>query len=90
MAKKKQVAVEEQQEAVVVQTAEVKKPTVLTHYAFSMVDNENGTYSAVKIGFNPKEKFVSPVIEVIETNTDKFIIQERVGICVLDMEHSMI
>ena len=55
-----------------------------------MVDNENGTYSAVKIGFNLKEKYVSPKIEVVETNTDKYIVQERVGIAVLDMEHGML
>lgn len=67
---------------------EVKETTVpeVTHNAYSMLENADGTFSAVKIGFNPKALYVSPMIEILETNTDKFIIQERVSILLLEME----
>ncbi len=84
MAKKesKQVEVVEQVE----QTPEVVKTSEITHSAYSMIKNDDESYSVVKIGFNPTDKVVSPVIEVLETNTDKFIIQERVSILLLEME----
>jgi len=90
--KQEEVNVVQEPQAIEPVVQEVKQERIpnITHYAFSMVDNENGTYSAVKIGFNLKEKYVSPKIEVVETNTDKYIVQERVGIAVLDMEHGML
>lgn len=57
-----------------------------THYALSMIQNDNDSFSVIKIGFNLKESFVSPTIQVIETNTDKYIIQERLSVLLYEME----
>lgn len=62
-------------------------PTV-TNYAFSMIQNEDQSFSVIKIGFNIKDLYVSPIIEVVETNTDRYIIQERLSILLLEMEIS--
>ena len=58
----------------------------MTHSAYSMLQNEDGTFSVVKIGFNPTALYVNPMIEVLETNTDKYIVQERLSILLLEME----
>lgn len=86
MAKKesKQVEVVEQ----TAETPEVVKTSEITHSAYSMIQNPDESYSVVKIGFNPTDNVVSPVIEVLETNTDKFIVQERLSILLLEMEIS--
>jgi hypothetical protein len=62
----------------------------LTHKALSMIKNDNGSYSVVSIGFNPKENIVSPVIECIETNTDMFIVQERLSVLLFDIHNTAI
>lgn len=65
---------------------DMAKKVEMTHQALSMVDNGNDTYSVVRIGFNPTENAVSSTIEVVETNTDKFIIQERLSILLLEAD----
>lgn len=68
------------------QSIEEVKDVEITHYAFSMIENSNNSYSVVSIGFNPDEKYVKPTIEVIETNTDKYIIQDRLGVLLIKAE----
>lgn len=74
---------------------EVKQETVdntptpkITSYALAMIQNKDESYSVIRIGFNTEDLYVSPVIEVMETNTDKFIVQERLSILLLEMELS--
>lgn len=59
----------------------------LTHQALSIIKNDVGTYSVVQIKFNPKEGVVSSKIEIIETNTDLFIIQERLSVLLFDVHN---
>lgn len=86
------MAKKEQKESVVEVAQEEQKLNIInkippvTHYSFSMIQNQDESYSVIKIGFNPIESYVSPSIEVVETNTDKYIIQERVSILLLEME----
>jgi hypothetical protein len=68
------------------QPAELSNPVQVTHYAYSMVQNNDESYSVIKIGFNPIDKYVQPLMEVVETNTDKYIVQERLSIFLLEME----
>lgn len=82
MAKKEQKAMEQEQQMEVAPS----KPIEVTHYALSMIKNDNDSFSVIKIGFNPKEAFVSPAIQVIETNTDKYIVQERLSVLLYEME----
>lgn len=81
-----------QQPEVSIDAPEVIAPknVELTHQALSTIKNDNGTYSVVSIKFNPKEKVVSPVIEVIETNSDLFIVQERISVLLFDINNSTI
>jgi hypothetical protein len=94
MAKKSpKPAVEVQSEPVMEKVIQVEQPFVvkqveMTHYALAMIQNENESYSVIKIGFNPKESCVGSKIEVIETNTDKYIIQERLSVLLFEMEYS--
>jgi gamma-glutamylcysteine synthetase len=83
MAKKETKQVEEVQTP---EPVELSKPVEVTHYSYSMINNPDESFSVIKIGFNPVEKYVQPLIEVVETNTDKYIIQERLSILLLDME----
>jgi hypothetical protein len=69
---------------------EVVTTIQLTHTAVSIVKIINGSYSVVAIKFNPKEHVVSDVIEHIETNTDLFIIQERLNVLLFDIHNSVI
>lgn len=59
----------------------------LTHQALSMVKDENGKYTIVSIKFNPKENAVGQTIEHIESNTDMYIIQERLSVLLYDIEN---
>lgn len=72
---------ENKQEEIIEQTKNVP----LTHQALSMVKVGN-MYSVVSIKFNPKENVVSPIIEHIESNTDMYIIQERLTVMLHDIE----
>lgn len=91
MAKKEQKQIMETIEKEIETAEEVKSSLVkseVTNHAFSMIQNDDESYSVVKIGFNPKDLYVSPTIEVVETNTDKYIVQERLSILLLEMEIS--
>lgn len=66
---------------------ETNQKIPLTHHALSIIKNDVGTYSVVQIKFNPKEQIVSSNIEVIETNTDLFIIQERLSVLLFDVHN---
>lgn len=83
MAKKETKQVEPTQTS---ESVELSKPVEITHYSYSMVENSDQSFSVIKIGFNPAEGYVQQLIEVVETNTDKYIIQERLSIVLLDME----
>lgn len=61
----------------------------LTHQALSIIKNDTGSYSVVQIKFNPKEDVVSSKIEVIETNTDLFIVQERLSVLLFDVHNQI-
>jgi len=72
--------------------AEVKEPVeniVFTHSALSVLKNDDNSYSVVQIKFNPKKKSVSQVIETLETNTDLFIVQERISVLLYDIHNSI-
>lgn len=84
--KKKEVEMEQQ---IKDEITEQPKNVHLTHRALSMVKNGN-FYSIVSIKFNPKENVVSPVIEHIESNTDMYIIQERLSVLLYDIENTAI
>lgn len=84
MAKKETKHVEEVETP---QPVELSKSAQVTHYAYSMIQNSDESYSVIKIGFNPIDKYVQPLMEVVETNTDKFIIQERINIFLIEMEN---
>jgi len=99
MLKKKKIneivnEVEETVETHLEQLEVIAEPAVLTnipltHHALSVVKNDDQTYSVIQIKFNPKEKLVSPVIETLETNTDLFIIQERISVLLFDIHNSI-
>lgn len=72
------------------QVKEEPKNVPLTHKALSAVKNDNGSYSIVCINFNPKENAISPVIEYVETNTDIYVIQERLSVLLHDIESLMV
>lgn len=69
-------------------TTELTTPIEVTHSAYSMIQNDDESFSVIKIGFNAVDKYVESKFEVIETNTDKYIIQERLSILLLEMEIS--
>lgn len=91
MAKKEQKQIMETIEKEIEKAEEPKSSSPkheVTNHAFSMIQNDDESFSVIKIGFNPKDLYVSPTIEVVETNTDKFIVQERLSILLLEMEIS--
>jgi hypothetical protein len=78
----------EQEATTLVKIEEHKNVIQLTHHALSIVKSGN-KYSVVRIGFNPKQNYVSPVIETIESNTDLFIMQERLSVLLYDIHNNV-
>jgi len=66
--------------------AEVRQPepTVNLHhikYAYSLIENE-GKYHVVSVEFDPNT-LVSGKVKKIESNTDKFLMQERLQVLLM-------
>jgi len=56
-------------------------------FAYSMYEDEDGTFHAIEIPFSTKDHTAGDV-RVIESNTDKFIIQERIQINLMNNDMS--